>query len=184
MVISISIGFLSGCIMIWLKKTNVYIQIEKKIRIDVNSYFKITIISFIISILILFVSFANVNFDLIPDSFGHNIPKLIIALLILALIRFCIELIKPLIIKEVHDNKYSVLVIHFIIVIIIIVIIIYIENKLNLKRLLSSVVITYFLVNEGKSILDSAYQMGLPIPRKLIHFLNLLSAKNIEDKED
>lgn len=57
-----------------------------------------------------------------------------------------------------------------------------IDNALNLNGVMKTLVCTFYIANEGISILENGYKLGIPIPKKVLKVLKTLKEK--ADKEE
>lgn len=56
-------------------------------------------------------------------------------------------------------------------------------SVLNSAPILQSAVTTFFIANEGLSIIENAASLGVPIPKKLIDVLEQIKAKSDDDND-
>ena len=60
------------------------------------------------------------------------------------------------------------------------------DNALNLNGVMKTLVCTFYIANEGISILENGFKLGIPIPKKVVKVLKTLKEKadNLDEDED
>lgn len=60
------------------------------------------------------------------------------------------------------------------------------DNALNLNGVMKTLVCTFYIANEGISILENGYKLGIPIPKKVVKVLKTLKEKadNLDDENE
>ena len=51
------------------------------------------------------------------------------------------------------------------------------DNALNLNGVMKTLICTFYIANEGISILENGYKLGIPIPKKIVKVLKTLKEK-------
>ena len=60
------------------------------------------------------------------------------------------------------------------------------DNALNLNGVMKTLVCTFYIANEGISILENGFKLGIPIPKKVVKVLKTLKEKadNLDEYKD
>ena len=60
------------------------------------------------------------------------------------------------------------------------------DNALNLNGVMKTLVCTFYIANEGISILENGYKLGIPIPKRVVKVLKTLKEKadNLDEDKD
>lgn len=105
--------------------------------------------------------------------------KLIVALLILMVLDYITGIIKGIYNRELSSEIGFKGLLKKVLILIVVAVAVIIEQHMGIPAV-REIVIMFFAVNEGISILENASQMGLPLPTKLKE--TLLQLRDKEEK--
>ena len=111
-----------------------------------------------------------------------GLDKLIIALLILMVLDYLTGVVKGVCNKKLSSEIGFKGLLKKVLILIIVAVAVIAEQYLGVPAI-REIVIMFFAVNEGISILENASQLGLPIPDKLKEVLLQLRDKNSKEEE-
>ena len=125
---------------------------------------------------------AAAAISLLTYLFG-GIDTLMAALVAMMCIDFVTGIIKAVTMRDVSSEKMFMGGAKKIGIMFIIATANIIDNVLELGGVLRSVTISYFIANEGISMLENWSLMGLPVPQRLRNVLRELKGEGSKDKE-